>query len=305
MSECRQFPIAAQPFFVDRIAMSALLATSFAAGLVATVNPCGFAMLPAYLSYFLGTSDQRSGLAGVRRALAVSAWMALGFLLVFGTAGVLLTLGVRAIVEFIPWLAVVVGVGLVVLGIRTYRGHYLAVPFGSGRVDRSSVLRFGVSYAVASLSCTLPIFLSLVAGTFARATVFEGISAFVVYSLGMSLVITAITVTMAFGQDQIVRLVRNSARYVSKVSGVVLAGAGLFIVWYWVTVLSSGSLALADNGPVRWVDALSSSITSFVSDRPLVVAGGLLAAVAGVVLALRAREHGRTADDPEFSRTSG
>jgi cytochrome c biogenesis protein CcdA len=267
--------------------MSALLATSFAAGLVATVNPCGFAMLPAYISYFLGTTGDHTRAAAVRRALSVSALMAAGFLLVFGVAGFLLTLGVQAIVEYIPWLAVVVGAGLVVLGVRTYRGRYVTLALGSGRVDRSSVFRFGVSYAVASLSCTLPIFLSLIAGTFARSTVLEGLSAFVAYSVGMSLVITAVTVTIAFGQDRIVRLVRSSAEYVNRISGVVLVGAGLFIVWFWVTVLSSGSIALADSGLVRWVDGLSASITSFVRERPFVVAATLLVVVVTAVLTSR------------------
>ncbi|MSV49377.1 MAG: cytochrome c biogenesis protein CcdA, partial [Actinobacteria bacterium] len=30
--------------------MAAVLALAFSAGMVATVNPCGFAMLPAYLA---------------------------------------------------------------------------------------------------------------------------------------------------------------------------------------------------------------------------------------------------------------
>ena len=282
--------------------MSAILATSFAAGLVATVNPCGFAMLPAYLSYFLGTTGEHTRATTVRRALSVSALMATGFLVVFGAAGLLLSLGVQAIVEFIPWLAVVVGAALIVLGVRTYRGHYLTLALGSGRVDRSSVFRFGVSYAVASLSCTLPIFLSLIAGTFARSTVLEGISAFVAYSLGMSLVITAITLTMAFGQDRIVRLVRSSARYVNRISGVVLAGAGLFIVWYWVTVLSGGSIALADSGLVRWVDGLSSSITSFVRERPFAVATALVLVVGAAILSLRTTGDDRSADVAHASR---
>ncbi len=278
--------------------MSALLATSFAAGLVATVNPCGFAMLPAYLSYFLGAAVDDTRSASLRRALSVSALMAAGFLVVFGIAGLLLTLGVQVIVEFIPWLAVVVGAGLVVLGVRTYRGHYVTLALGSGRVHRSSVFRFGVSYAVASLSCTLPIFLSLVAGTFARATFFEGLSAFVAYSVGMSLVITAVTVTIAFGQDRVVRLVRSSARYVNQVSGVVLVGAGFFIVWYWVTVLSSGVMALADNGIVRGVDRLSSTITVFVGERPLVVAVALAAMVAAGIRSLRRKSEDPAADAP-------
>ena len=33
------------------------VAFAFAAGLVATINPCGFAMLPAYLSYFMGLDN--------------------------------------------------------------------------------------------------------------------------------------------------------------------------------------------------------------------------------------------------------
>ena len=36
---------------------SASLTFAFTAGLVATINPCGFAMLPAYLSYFLWTEE--------------------------------------------------------------------------------------------------------------------------------------------------------------------------------------------------------------------------------------------------------
>src|SRR5665811_431671 len=259
--------------------MTALLLTAFAAGLVATVNPCGFAMLPAYLGYFIGGATDEGRAAGVRRALIVSGLMALGFLVVFGLAGLLISFGVQAIIEFIPWLAVLVGVGLVVLGIRTYRGSYLTMSLGSGRVDRSSVFRFGVSYAVASLSCTLPIFLSLVAGAFSRATVFEGLLAFVVYAIGMSLVVTAITVGVALGHDRLVRMMRSSAQYVTKISGAVLVVAGIFIVWYWAVVLSSGSAALGANPLVRWIDRLSSQVTSFVADRPLIVAFVLAALV--------------------------
>jgi len=33
------------------------IALAFTTGMLATVNPCGFAMLPAYLSYFLGVES--------------------------------------------------------------------------------------------------------------------------------------------------------------------------------------------------------------------------------------------------------
>ena len=120
----------------------------------------------------------------------------------------------------------------------------------------------------------------------------------------MALVIAAITVTMAFGQDRIVRLVRSSARYVNKVSGLVLVGAGLFIVWYWATVLSSGSIALSDSGVVRWVDRLSSSVTGFVRERPLVVAGSLVLVAGAAIAALRGRPLAAAADSQPRSDAS-
>ena len=38
-----------------------LFAYAFTTGMLATVNPCGFAMLPAYLSYFLGDREPATG----------------------------------------------------------------------------------------------------------------------------------------------------------------------------------------------------------------------------------------------------
>ena len=57
------------------------LALAFAAGMLATVNPCGFAMLPAYLSYFVGLEEDPAAAGADRtvlRAVAVSAVMTIG-----------------------------------------------------------------------------------------------------------------------------------------------------------------------------------------------------------------------------------
>ena len=113
----------------------------------------------------------------------------------------------------------------------------------------------------------------------------------------MALVLTAITVTMAFGHDRIVRFVRGAARYISKVSGVVLVLAGLFIVWYWATILASGSVALGSNPLVRWVDRISAAVTGFVADRPITVALVLGLAVVAAVLVVRTA--GRSTGDQQ------
>ncbi len=64
------------------------LALAFAAGLLAAFNPCGFALLPAYLAYFVGVAgeERASPLRVTGRALVASATLTLGFAVVFGAA---------------------------------------------------------------------------------------------------------------------------------------------------------------------------------------------------------------------------
>lgn len=279
--------------------MIPLLLTAFTAGLVATVNPCGFAMLPAYLGYFLGVDEQQDAgkATAIGRAFRTGAVVSAGFLLVFGIAGVIIVAGVRSLTGVLPWVALVVGAGLVVLGIAMLRGFYLNVRLPSIRSKKGrtngSLFVFGISYAIASLSCTLPIFLSLVATTFTQTSFLRGLAAFLAYGAGMSLVLVGITIALALGKDTLVRKLRGAARYLNTISGAVLILAGGFIVWYWATILRSGAGVLGSNGPVRLVDDLSASLTTLISDHPLASVLVLLAVLAAPVLVLRSRRSGR------------
>jgi cytochrome c biogenesis protein CcdA len=279
--------------------MTALLATAFTAGLVSTVNPCGFAMLPAYLGYFIGLDDQNVDRpAALRRALVIGGVVSAGFLVVFGITGAIIVAGLRSVATYIPWVALVVGVGLIILGVALLRGYYLNVRLPqvkSVRRERKygAIFMFGVSYALASLSCTLPIFLSLVAGTFTQSSFFGGFAAFLAYGAGMSLVLLGITLAMALGKDSLVKRLRSASKHVNRISGVVLILAGGFIVWYWATVLLSGADALSANGPVRFIDNLSSSVTSAVAANPLVTVLVLLSVIgAGATIAFVRRPTG-------------
>ena len=270
--------------------------SAFVAGMVATVNPCGFAMLPAYLSFFLGSDDdaRRTG----KSALRIAGVMTLAFLTVFGIAGLLLSVGLQLIVSALPWLALVVGLAMVGLGVYVFRGGALSLATpGKGRVNRRSVFLFGVSYAVASLSCTLPIFLSLIVGSIATTSPVQAVGLFLVYGLGLSLVIAAITLGLAAGQDRIVRLIRGASRWMAPISGVVLLGAGVFILWYWATVLTAGAVALSEVGLVQFIDQLSSTITDFARRNVALVAGGLVGLAAAGWLMLRALERRRAASE--------
>jgi cytochrome c biogenesis protein CcdA len=89
---------------------------AFVAGMVASVNPCGFVLLPAYLGYYLG--DDRGARGGRRRtgrALAVSATMTASFALLFGLAGILASMAASALSSSLAWIGTTVGVGLILL----------------------------------------------------------------------------------------------------------------------------------------------------------------------------------------------
>ena len=70
---------------------------AFGAGMISAVNPRGFAMLPAYLSLYPGAREdsfaKRSPVVRMLRALLVDSTVSLGFILFFGSAGVVISAG--------------------------------------------------------------------------------------------------------------------------------------------------------------------------------------------------------------------
>lgn len=207
-----------------------------ALGMVATVNPCGFAMLPAYLSYFLGLDDD-SG-ANLGRAVQVGLAVSAGFLVVFAVAGTLVELADIQVAEYTPWISIVIGLALLVLGIAMICGFELVVrlpklAWSKGRSPTvQSMFVFGVSYAIASIGCTLPIFLSAVAGTTRRESFIDGVVVLAVYAVGMSLVLTTLTVAIALARTSVVRFLRSAQPYVNRVAGGLVALAGGYVAYY-------------------------------------------------------------------------
>lgn len=271
--------------------VDAPIALALSAGLVATVNPCGFAMLPAHVSYFLGLDggapplDRREGLA---RALRVGAAVSAGFLAVFATTGALVTAGLRWVIASVPWLAIVIGVALIVLGVALLRGRHLTVALpGLRRLGRSrrtgSAFVFGVAYALASLSCTLPVFLAVVGATLTRTSVLAGLATFVAYGLGMSLVLVALTLALALAKDALVRRLRAALPYVNRAAGALLVASGAYLVYYWVFNLTASGGATMAAAPARFVEDLAGRVTGWITELgavlPLVLAGFALAAL--------------------------
>jgi len=285
--------------------IDAPVALAFSAGLVAAINPCGFAMLPAYLSYFLGTETDDETVdahAGVGRALAVGLAVTIGFMVVFGLMGLAITGLSVQVYEYLPWVTLVIGVGLVALGIAMLAGFepVLRLPrLDRGGRDRTlgSMVLFGISYAVASLSCTLPVFLAVVG--FDSEDLAGGLVQYLAYALAMGLVLTVLTVAIALARHSLVRGLRSAGAYVGRASGALLVIAGGYVAyygWYELSVLDGN---LDAGGPADRVTSLQNDVLGWVRDVGTMRIGLILAGLAtlAVVFALWSRT-GRPPSDP-------
>jgi cytochrome c biogenesis protein CcdA len=224
---------------------------AFVAGMVAAVNPCGFVMLPAYLTIYLRDAsdvEEEAGWSGTVRhglkAIYVSLAMGLGFLALFGSAGLLVSASQELVKDALPWIGFMLGILMAILGAYILIGGKIYTGFAQQLADRVGDPRvsslggyflFGISYALASLSCTLPIFLSVVTSSFGRDGLASGLVQFAAYAGGMAFLIMIVTIGIALFKSTVLNPLRRSMRYVEQLSAVILALVGAYLVFYWLT----------------------------------------------------------------------
>ncbi len=270
------------------------LAYPFTLGLVAAFNPCGFAMLPVYVSFFLGKDSERETSTGrnVLRAISVGAALTLGFVVVFGTFGILTAglLSRGAVLENTPYVTFGLGLLLVPLGIAMLRGFELKIP--TPRLDKGgesgevfSMFLFGISYAIVSLSCTVGIFIAGVSSVFTSTGFVDGVAVFVVYALGMGAVIMTLTVGLALARTSVATNMRKLLPWINRISGVLLVISGAYLAtygWWEIQVLRGN---LSTNRLVSFVEDVQTNVNVWIAQTgPTRLGIGLLILVAAALV---------------------
>lgn len=287
-------------------------ARAFALGMVALINPCGFALLPAYLGFFIsleGDASQARRIHSLNRAQLVGLALTLGFLTVFGLIGIVFSGSMATIGPWLPEVTLVMGIALIGLGVAMLAGFEPLVrlpklELGGSSRSVGSVFLFGVSYAVASLSCTIGIFLSAVP-TAASATSFVSrMGSFVSYGLGMGLLATVVTLAVAFGRDSLVLVMRRLLPRIDTVSAIIIVVVGAYVTLYGVW-----SIQVFDDPTdvTGWIDAIvlaaedvQADLSRWVGDRATTFGWvffgvNALLVVAGIVARARAPRAASTA----------
>ena len=151
--------------------------------------------------------------------------MGLGFLTVFGLFGALTISAGNTVQRYLPYLTAAIGIVLVALGIWLLLGRELTLltPRHPGRrwaptARLGSMYGYGVSYAIASLSCTIGPFLAVTAAGLAPRLVIGSASIYLAYIAGLTLVVGVLAVAAAAASSAVVNRLRRILPYVNRIA---------------------------------------------------------------------------------------
>lgn len=246
---------------------AATVGLAFAAGALAALNPCGFAMLPGYLSLvargagaspvvpssvgaagrggptgspslIAARSRLAEPLARLVRALSASAWMTLGFVAVFAAFGLVVAPVAASAQQALPYVTAVSGLALAAVGAVMLAGRRVALPFATPRRGAGlgpwTTLGYGAIYAAASLTCSVGPFLAVVVTALRGGSPAEGVALFVVYATGMGAVVAFAAVAVALAAGGLLGALRGSGAWLPRASGLLLTAVGLYVAYYGV-----------------------------------------------------------------------
>jgi len=267
---------------------------ALAAGGLSTVNPCGFAMLPAYLSFYVGANEEQLPSAGSRTAqgLMTGLMVAAGFLLVFGIVGLPITYGATQIVRAIPWAGIALGLVLLVVGVATLLGRKISMtianPVRPGQTRQpKTMFVFGIGYGIASLGCTLPVFLAVIGASLATQGPGSALTVLAAYGAGMAIMLMLFSTGAALVRDGLVRTVRKMMPYMSRITGTMLTVAGVYLTYYWGRVKFGSAATLGDDPIVGFVGDFTATIERVAGSygRPIILSAAVvLMAILAVML---------------------
>jgi cytochrome c biogenesis protein CcdA len=259
------------------------VSVALAAGGLAVINPCGFPLLPAFLSFYLGADEQTLPPAQTRvlQGLLVGGLVAAGFIGLFALASLPVSFGVALVAQAVPWAGLVTGGLLALAGLAALAGRRIALPVHlhipvrkERRLD--AMLLFGVGYGAASLGCTLPLFLTLIAASSGP----DKVTVFAAYAAGTAIVLMALAVLVALAREGVARAVRPLLPYLGRIAGLLLVIAGGYLVYFWARLRFGNTATVADDPIVSFAFRFTGHIRTFAGGRGSTV----VAIAAGIVL---------------------
>lgn len=277
-------------------------ALALTAGMLAAVNPCGFALLPAYLSLLVLGDDSPSRGAAVGRAVAATAAMTFGFAAVFGVFGLVVAPVASQVQQHLPWFTVVFGLLLAGAGVWLLAGRELPTLLPRVRrapgVTRSmpSMALFGGAYAVASIGCTIAPFLAIVVSAFRTGSAAGGMLLFGAYAAGMGAVVGTAALAVALARTSTVGRLRRMGAVASRLGGGLLVLVGAYTAYYGsYEIRALGGGGVTGDPVVDAAGTVQRTVASALEWTGIPVVAGAFAVLLCAAVALSRWRRSRTA----------
>jgi len=171
-------------------------------------------------------------------------------------------------VENAKYVALFIGAAMIVLGCFLLAGWKprFALPTVNttgSQPDRTftAMFGFGIAYAVASIGCTIPLLISAVFSTFSTRGFVSGVICVALYGVGMSLLVTALTVSLAFASGGLLKVLRSGMKYIDRVAAVFIMVTGFYLMWYWFGAITERQ---GEDGLTARVDGWQSDLHAFL-----------------------------------------
>lgn len=269
-------------------------------GIVAAFNPCGFALLPAYITVIVtGSADSdypRS--VALRRAAGFGLAMTLGFMLVFTAFGLLfgaVSLGLQgSILPYVSYATIAIGIALTWLGVimalrGELRGPGLRVQLRAPRTTFRSQVGYGASFAVASLSCTIGLFLAVVSQALLASNPVDAVLPFVIYGAGMAASVVTVSLIAALAGTTVAATLRRKTPLLMRAGGVLMIAAGLYVVGFGLAEVLLEFDVDALNPLLLTTTRWQASVTGAIQSWGTPVLVGIVMTVAAIVVWLYVR----------------
>lgn len=224
------------------IEKTSIYALSLFAGIASFFSPCSFPMLPGYMAYYFGIGKKGTG---YRKAIAGGGSAALGIMAVYMISGAALLYFASLVAPYIPAVGLVVGIVLIILGILLFtplQYDSLLRPFSalkkSFRIKKEhgfalKLFGYGIAYGGAAMGCTVPVFLAVIVSAMA-ASLLTGIIALIIYSLSAALLMIAVTLIMALGENKAIEFLKRNTERIKTGSALLLIAVGIYLIWYHI-----------------------------------------------------------------------
>jgi cytochrome c biogenesis protein CcdA len=208
----------------------------------------------------------------VGRALAATAVMTLGFVVVFAIFGSLTVALASTIQPYLPVVTVVIGVALVAVGIWLLSGRRAGLPLPAAlRPDAAptaglvSMFGYGLAYAVASLSCTVGPFLAVTTAGVRSGSAASAAAVYLAYAAGFALIVGTLAVGAAFTSSALADCLRRALPLIGRIGGLLVLVVGFYVTYYGVYELRLfHTEAGPDDGVISAAGRIQSAIAGWV-----------------------------------------